>query len=623
MCGICGYLNYKQKIEPYVIEEMVKAQRHRGPDDAGSFILSEGDCQVALGHVRLSILDLSMQGHQPMSFLNLTIVFNGEIYNYKEIRAELIKKGHSFLSNCDTEVILHSFKEWGAACIDKFIGMFAFAIYDKDQKKLYLFRDRAGVKPLFYYHTEDVFLFASELKSFCKFPHFDKIINHDVLYAYMTLGYIPGKQCIFEKAHKLESGSYLVYNLIDKSIQTHKYWDIEDYYRRPKFSLSYEEAQEHLIELFKSAFGYRLVSDVPVGLFLSGGYDSTLVASIITKELGHNLSTFTIGFTEGVNEAPDAEQIANHLGTNHTSYNCTPQDALAIIPELPNYYDEPFSDSSAIPTILVSRLSKEKVSVVLSADGGDEEFAGYNSYSLLEKQFKQLSEIPAPLGRMIPSSKSLLHVGNYKFQKKIDSAKEFYHQKEQDYRSLYISRLAIPYKLIDVFDEDIRRESFVRTFDDIVVKHDSLEYALLADYKIYMKDDILVKVDRATMSVSIEGREPLIDHRITEMAAQLPLEYKYKNGIKKRILRDIVHRYVPQQIMDKPKRGFSMPIDKWLRTSLNEYLMDSLSEKNLMRSNLSFHKVNVLLNKYLHGNLEYDTIIWKILQYQAWYNRWI
>lgn len=623
MCGICGFVNYKKKVEPHVIEEMAKAQRHRGPDDMGTYIQTDGDCQLALGHVRLSILDLSMQGHQPMSFLNLTIVFNGEIYNYKEIRAELIKKGHSFQSNCDTEVILHAFKEWGASCVDRFIGMFAFSIYDEEQQKLFVFRDRAGVKPLFYYHTDEVLVFASELKSFSKFPHFEKRINNDVLYAYMTLGYIPDTQCVFENAHKLQSGSYLVFDLKTRAVQINKYWDIQDYYNKPKLTLSYEEAQDSLIELFKSAFGYRLVSDVPVGLFLSGGYDSTLVASIITKEFGVKLNTFTIGFTVGNNEAPDAEQIAKHLGTNHTSYYCTPDDALSIIPDLSYYYDEPFADVSSIPTILVSKLAKDKVKVVLSADGGDEEFAGYGSYPLLDKHFNRLSEFPSFMGKLIPSSKMLFHTGSYKFQKILDSTNEFFRQKDLDYRSLLISKMFFPNLLVDVFDSEIVRDSFLKTFDNITIKHDTLEYAMLADYKIYMKDDVLVKVDRATMSMSIEGREPLIDHRISEIAAQLPLSYKFCNGVTKRILRDIVHRYVTKSTMDKPKRGFSVPIDTWLRTSLREYLMDNLSIDSLRHTNLNYNKISPLVKMFFDKKLEYDIIIWRILQYQAWHKRWM
>ena len=623
MCGICGFVNYKKKVEPHVIEEMAKAQRHRGPDDLGTFIHSEGNYQLALGHVRLSILDLSMQGHQPMSFLNLTIVFNGEIYNYKEIRAELINKGHSFQSNCDTEVILHAFKEWGVSCVERFIGMFAFSIYDKALQKLYIFRDRAGVKPLFYYQTDGILLFASELKSFSRFPYFEKIINQDALYSYMTLGYIPDTLCIFKNAHKLQSGSYLEYDVKSRIIKINKYWDIQDYYNKPKLDLNYEEAQESLIELFKSAFGYRLVSDVPVGLFLSGGYDSTLVASIITKELNKELNTFTIGFTIENNEVPDAEKIASHLGTNHTSYYCTPDDALSIIPTLPYYYDEPFADASAIPTIMVSKLSKEKVKVVLSADGGDEEFAGYSTYPVIDKQYDILSRFPDYIGKLIPTSKMLFHIGSYMFQKTLDSINEYYHQKDLDYKNLLISKMFFPHSIVDVFDEDVNRDSFIRLFDDISVQHDSLEYALLLDYKFFMKDDVLVKVDRATMSVSIEGREPLIDHRISEMAAQLPLSYKYQNGEKKRILRDIVHQYVPKEIMDKPKRGFSMPIDTWLRTSLNEYLMDSLSCDSLKDSNLDYQKVKNLLDKFIHKELNYDFIIWRILQYQAWYQRWM
>jgi len=305
MCGFCGYINYKRPVNGNVIKSMVEVINHRGPDDSGYYEDINDNYQLALGHARLSILDLSPLGHQPMHYNNLTIAYNGEVYNFKEIRNELSKLGHSFTSNSDTEVILHSFEEWGMKCVEKFIGMFAYVIYDKSEKKLYICRDRAGVKPFYYYYTGDVFVFGSELKSIMQYPGLKKEINNTALTSFFEFGYIPNDQCILTDAYKLEA-NWMIYDITNKSYTIKSYWDIQDYYNKPKLNITYEDAKSELLNICKSAFGYRMISDVPVGLALSGGYDSTLVASVLVKELGVNLNTFTIGFNEGNNEAPDS-----------------------------------------------------------------------------------------------------------------------------------------------------------------------------------------------------------------------------------------------------------------------------------------------------------------------------
>ena len=356
MCGICGYVNLsKSQHDATVLHNMVKTLHHRGPDSQGYF--EDKKHQVFLGHARLSIIDISDNGRQPMFLDNLTIVLNGEVYNYSEIKKELVEKGHTFKSSSDTEVVLHAFKEWGAACVNKFIGMFAFAIYDSEKQTITIFRDRAGVKPLYYYFDQQAFMFGSELKAFHQNPLFHKELDFDALGLYMKFGYIPTPHCVFKNTHKLIQGSYLVFDIYSASINIQKYWDLKEFYLKPKLRISYEDALEETERLLTSAFNYRMVSDVPVGVFLSAGFDSTCVAALLQKGMTDKLITFTIGFENGNNEAPMAKEIANYLGTDHSEHYCSETDALNIVKDLPYYYDEPFADSSAIPTTLVSKNS--------------------------------------------------------------------------------------------------------------------------------------------------------------------------------------------------------------------------------------------------------------------------
>jgi len=350
---------------------MVQAMYHRGPDHQEVKVYPEHECM--LGHARLSIIDLSAAANQPLEYNQYAIVFNGEVYNFREIRQELVAKGHQFLLDSDTEVILHAFAEWGKDCVKRFIGMFAFAILDKEKNTLTLVRDRAGIKPLYYYEKDGTFMFGSELKVLYPYPKFKRIIRKDAVGMYFKYGYVPAPYSIFEDTWKLMPGYVLEYDIAKREKTITKYRDVMDYYKQPRLTVDYEEAKKELEQILLSAFNYRMVSDVPVGVFLSGGFDSALLTTLLQKDRTEKLKTFTIGFEDNNwNEAPAAKALANRLGTDHTEYLCTQEDCKEIVSELPFFYDEPFADNSAVPTILVSRLARKQVKVALSADGGDD-----------------------------------------------------------------------------------------------------------------------------------------------------------------------------------------------------------------------------------------------------------
>jgi len=385
MCGFVGYIENSQND---FLHSMLEQIKYRGPDSLGTFKDNINGKHVNLGHVRLSILDTSSLGNQPFisDCKKIILVYNGEVYNFKTIREELIDLGYHFKSNSDTEVILYSYKEWGIKCVDKFIGMFAFAIFDKLKNKLFLVRDRAGVKPLYYYKKDDLLLFGSELKIFHKHSKFSKELNTEVLGYYFQLGYIPTPWTIFKHCFKLQPGHYLEYDITNSTYHIHKYWSLIDFYNeKPHLKKTEENLLTELEEILIDSCKLRVISDVPVGVFLSGGYDSSLVAAILQKQQKQQIKTFTIGFYEKeYNEASQAKLIAEYLDTNHTEYYCTKDDLLKLFDDLPYFFDEPFADSSAIPTMLVSRIAKKDVSVVLSADGGDEVFFGYSKYFALD-----------------------------------------------------------------------------------------------------------------------------------------------------------------------------------------------------------------------------------------------
>lgn len=627
MCGICGYINYVKPICHDVINRMTKVQAHRGPNDTGTYVVKNDSYELALGHVRLSILDLSAQGHQPMAYQNYTIVFNGEIYNYKEIRNELEKLGHSFISNCDTEVVLHAYIEWGSTCVDRFIGMFAFAIYNLNDHVLFLCRDRAGIKPLYYYYDNNTFIFGSELKSFHYHPLFEKNIEHNAVGLYMKLGYIPAPYTIFKNTYKLQQGHSLTFDLLTKEIKDHRYWNLHDFYIAPKLDISYNEAKDRVEEVLKSSFNYRMVSDVPVGVFLSAGFDSTCVTALLQSNSSKRIKTFTIGFESGANEAPRAKVIADYLKTDHTEYYCTIKEAQDLVDKIPFYFDEPFSDQSSIPTMLVSKLASRDVSVVLSADGGDEVFAGYNGYETLMRRYNQIKKIPKylyrPIAGVLPYAGSLIKNQHNRWRSNVLGGILKDGEMDLDMsiiKSIYNIDLT-GYKG-EIFTFDCTPE--LPVFSEDLNNMDFLSKLLYVDYLQYMCDDILVKVDRATMSVSIEGRDPFLDQRIIEFAARLPNEYKFDGTVKKKILKDIVYKYVPKEMMDMPKTGFSVPLTDWLQNGLNEYVNHFLSIDEINKSGVFNSRYVMFCRDNFKKNPDFTASkIWEILQFQMWYDKWM
>jgi asparagine synthase (glutamine-hydrolysing) len=629
MCGFCGFVDFTYKSNVEILANMTSTLHHRGPNDSGCDVFDVDAALIGLGHARLSILDLSPAGHQPMHFEHLSIVFNGEIYNFREIKSELVHLGHQFKTHSDTEVILHAVMEWGYSSVSKFIGMFTFAIFNKKTLVLTLIRDRAGIKPLYYYWHDGLFLFASELKAFHAHPQFIKKINEAAVHQYMDYGYIPSPHCIFQYCHKLNPGHVLSFNLGKKELTTTKYWDVNEFYLKPKLKVEYREAKNELEKLLLSAFEYRMVSDVPVGIFLSGGYDSTAVTAMLQYGRTEKLKTFTIGFDEGNNEAPYAKNIAQYIGTDHTEYYCSTKDAQEIIPLLPYYYDEPFADSSAIPTILVSKLAVQNVTVALSADAGDEIFAGYVLYKYYLNNLTWLHRIPKnckpDIVRLIEALTYLIP-SHFHLKYKIDVLIKIL-TVHHDRMPQELLRNIPSVKLRDVIQRNLflnRPIPQCTAYEGDYSKFgDDLSMALAIDYTMYLQNDILTKVDRATMSASLEGREPFLDHRIIEYASQLPTEFKY--GIsQKRILKDIVHTYVPQTLLDRPKSGFTLPISAWLKNELSPLLESNLDKTSIDTSGVFCSEyVDVLYKKFMDDTLYDPVIIWKLLQFQLWYKMWM
>jgi asparagine synthase (glutamine-hydrolysing) len=631
MCGIVGFISQNEQID--ILQKMLDVQSYRGPDDNGVYF--DETTGVHLGHNRLAIQDLSSKGHQP--FLsdcgNYVLSFNGEVYNFKQIKKELENLGYNFISNTDTEVILYAYKQWGIKTLQKLIGMFAFCLFDKLKNKLFLVRDRAGVKPLYYYQKDKQFFFSSELKSFHKHPSFDKKQNIQVLPYYFQFGYIPTPYTIFENCYKLEAGHYLEYDLKSFTCKTYKYWDVNDYYLQERFKKSEKTILDELEDLLDNAIDLRMVADVPVGLFLSGGYDSSLIAAILAKKQAKKINTFTIGFTNPkYNEAQHAKEIAAFLGTNHTQHYIDEKEMLSLVEKLPFLYDEPFGDSSALPTIVVSKLAKKYVSVILSGDGGDETFCGYSKYFFLDKMQslfsqnfkKKFLELGANLvnekrvdaiNEKLP--KNLMQtnvVGKYiKFKRALKSKNQ---EEMFENASSYVDK-----QLIQKFLKIQKKSLFFEKWGKIG-NIDFLNQMMAIDYKLFMSDDVLVKVDRATMSVSLEGREPLLDHRLIEYMARVPLSIKYKDNQGKYLLRQILYKYLPKTLVDKPKAGFQIPLNEWLRNELRPLVENYINQQKLDSEIFDIKEVMQIKTRFFSGE-EFGTIIWFILMYQMWKEKWL
>ncbi len=606
---------------------MVNSLHHRGPDGNGTFMDICDDAIIGFGHTRLSILDLSEAGNQPMTFGDYTIIFNGEIYNFKEIRKQLIILGNNFVSESDTEVVIKSFIQNGVNCIDDFIGMFAFVIYDKKNKKVYFCRDRSGVKPLYIYLKEDILLFGSELKALLSHPLFERKIDMDSVADFLSYGYIKSPSSIFKNTTKIQPGNWFIFDIQNREGQNRVYWDVLKYYEQPLLKIDFEEAIQETRKLLVSACNYRMVADVPVGVFLSGGYDSACVCALLQKDRTQKLKTFTIGFPDGNNESEEAKKISQFLGTDHTSFDCTVSEAKTIIQDLSYYYDEPCADISAIPTIMVSKSASKKVTVALSADGGDEVFAGYNGYFVNLKRWEEIIQIPTysrPMigevleyvSKIIPSQKiGLKH-------KLLGLGKTLKSNPENALATFINCSTKIPDSIIyNVLSDKIIKLDRIVKMGEMNSILGALQYL---DYTSTLSDLLLTKVDRASMSASLEIREPLLDHRLLKFAAQLPPSFK-NNGIQSKIiLKEIVHREIPKKLMARPKMGFDLPIYDWLKNDLEflieEYLSNAkLNEHHIFNPNY----IKILISEFKVNKLLYKDIIWRLIVFQMWYERWV
>ena len=633
MCGIAGFIDYNKNSSKEVLLAMTDTLRHRGPDGSGYAVFEDTSAILGLGHRRLSIIDLSDAGNQPITFENRHIVFNGEIYNYEEIRNELLLLGHTFTGHSDTEVLLHSYLEWGEDCVSHFTGMFAFVIYDEKKNILFCARDRAGVKPFFYYWKDGLFLFASELKAFHQHPAFKKEIDLNAVAAFLQYGNIPGSHCIFKNCYKLRAGYTLLFSTEQKTLALSKYWDVYDAYNQPKLDISFTEARKETEGILKKAFEYRMVSDVPVGVFLSGGYDSACLTAILQKDRTEKLKTYTIGVEDtGLNEAPYAKAIAAHLGTEHHEYYCTQKDVLELIPLLPYHYDEPFADQSALPTTLVCKMARKEVTVALSADGGDEVFAGYNRYDYLLKYGSLLNTLPSFIrksasGIMEHISADKIPVLNkkYNFHNRYEKLKQLLKDPSPKNIMLSLSKQNDEMQVKNLLNHSFENLSTTYLSNDLKPEYYSpLAYMMAIDYQTYLPDDILQKVDRASMSMSLEAREPFLDQHVIEWAARLPDAYKYFKGSKKYILKEIVHQFIPEKMMDRPKMGFAIPIETWLMRDLKEQVLYYLEEGRITRQGI-FNPTTIkqLKSDFFSGKKELALKIWYILMFQMWYEKWM
>lgn len=616
MCGIVGLVDHKGQSSTQILESMTNKQMHRGPDAQGVLFLENEKNQLGLGHRRLSIIDVSAHANQPMTFEHLTIVYNGEVYNFAEIRQEL-SNDYVFTTESDTEVILKAFHKWGIGCINKFRGMFAFCVLDKDKNKLTLVRDRVGVKPLYIYHSDSLFLFASEIKSFHYHPGFKAELCETGMHLFFQHGYIAAPYSIFSGVKKVKPGHYIEYDIPTHTFTEYKYWDLSYHYRSPKLAITFSQAKEELNRLLIESFSLRMIADVPVGVLLSGGIDSSLITAILQHHSGSQLNTFTMGFAnKSYDESGYAREIAKALNTNHHEEICTWQDAESIIHDLPHMYDEPFADTSCIPTALISKFARKKVTVALSGDGGDELFCGYRSYEINAKRFDQLNKLPfkKQLNKIlnkIPDNMMSLYGLKPEFYNRYLKMKWVLSQDQLEDKYKSITRTFTPSEVNHLLSNE--RAPTIK--HEICTKLPALERMMLADFNYYLPDDLLVKVDRASMRYSLEGREPLLDHHILEYAAQLPIAFK-KN---KFILKEILKQYLSPTYFERKKQGFGVPVNHWLRKELLPIVDKYLDKSRLIKQGLfNVDYITKLKHAFFKNEIN-DNKIWTLLAFQIWH----
>jgi len=641
MCGIAGELSFDGLVNPINIKRMTDAIIHRGPDDEGHYC----EANIGLGHRRLAIIDLTPTGHQPMWTADhaLAIVFNGEVYNYREIRIDLEELGYHFISESDTEVVINAIHCWGIdLALQRFIGMFAFALWNGINKSLLLVRDRLGVKPLFYQKTSKNLLFGSELKALYAHPNFDKNLSSKGLGQYFCAGYTLGESTVFNNTYKLPAGHYLkIQNNGDSTIE--RYWSI-DKIKRGSYSGSYEEAQEQLISLCDSAFSYRLVSDVPVGVFLSGGIDSTYLSVFLKKRLGADLNHFTIGFeNQAFDETPKASQVAKDLDLNHIIKTVDADEARKALLDFVEIWDEPFGDTSGIPTSILCKFTSEKLKVVLSADGGDELFCGYESYQSYKSRFRILQSFPLPLRKFVSNILKRLPYKFFiskvlsmrdskrwnpqtiaRFEKVLDLLKV---NKLNDLTRVMNEKgwsLSNVGKLINSDSQNIYSDTAINENPRGESDDDLIDHLMRTDLAAFLGEDILTKVDRASMAASLECRDPFLDHRLVEFAFSLPIEYLYKDGSHKRILKQIIQPWISKSVLESPKRGFSIPLYEWLRGPWKPLVYEYLApEKIIHMGVLEPSEVKKELDSFYKYNGGRAEKIMLMLNFQMWAERWL
>ena len=615
MCGIAGYYSLSQTLEPSLLKTMTNAIQHRGPDSDGFF----NDRTAGLGHRRLSIIDLREVANQPMFSHNdrYVMVFNGEVYNFKELSSQVRVKNDSFYykTNSDTEVVIEAFNKWGVDFVNRLNGMFALAIYDTVEGHLFLYRDRIGIKPLYYYWDGENFFFASEIKALTKVEMIrNKLtINQTAVNHFLNLGYIPAPISIYNEIHKFPAGHRLH---INKDIFTlEPYWKVEDKVEFDEFR-NYPEAKKKLKYLIESSVQYRMISDVPFGTFLSGGIDSSLVTAIAQNQSDTAINTFSIGFKESkFNESVHAQTIANHLHTNHHEFVVTTKEAQEMVNDMIVSYDEPYADSSAIPSMLLSKMARKHVTMTLSGDGGDELFLGYGSYKWAKKLdagfYKQNRKLLAYFlskmkDRHIRVSKLL------DFQTSDDLKRHIFSQEQYLFSQQEISQIL---KNKD-FDNSIIKDDF----SDLDRQLSASEAQAMFDLKYYLPDDLLVKVDRATMKYSLETRVPLLDYRIIEFALNLPEKFKQKGDISKFILKETLYDYLPKSYFERPKAGFSIPMNDWLRADLKYLIDDFLNEPLILEAGfVNYDIVKDLIQRWTLKEPHLYNRIWTLIVLHKWY----
>lgn len=635
MCGICGYLS-KRIITEHELSVMNDTMKERGPDDSGTQLWElPGGRTLGMAQRRLSILDLSELGHQPMSTPDgrLSLVYNGEIYNYRELREELPE--YSFRSNCDTEVILAAYLKWGIRCVERFNGMFAFALYDRESGELFLARDRMGQKPLYYWKSGDQLVFASVLAPIMKCPGFQGKIRKEVLPRFLFQEYINAPETILEDVFKVEPGTVLTWHDASSRMTSYRYWDVSERYeamQREPVS-DFGEAKEQLKELLRSAVRRRMIADVPLGSFLSGGYDSSLISAIAQEQLGSTpLQTFSIGFEEkDYDESPYAAAIAEYLGTDHTQRIIGEQDLLELVSDLPKFFDEPMSDSSQIPTMLVSKLAREKVTVALSGDAGDEFFCGYGIYDLVRKaqELDGIGRLAHGIGQL-PLGHGKKLEDCYPFRAQVISANRNPKTRTQFGAGSYVELAG---RLVQRSEDDPLLPVNYETEDRYPSGNWQITRMLL-DMDTYLPGDILAKVDRASMKYSLENRCPFLDPEVMLYSYRLDHDLKYhreKSGwSKKYILKQLAGDYIPRELLERPKKGFSVPLGKWLSGPLRERLLTYGNAQFLKEQGIfNPEEVTQLIAKFLSEGdkgagtgQNYSGLLWSFFVFQQWAAYW-